>query len=744
MGQASQSRTPDIQIFRDIFNSSPIGIAVESVDGQPLFVNPAFCAFLGFSEEEVRHKHCVDFSPREDAEKDWALFQQLKAGSIDRYQLEKRYFRRDGSLVWGRLSISLLNRHSSPLVLAMVEDVTEKKKTEEVLREGEERLRLAAQAGRMFAYSWDAATDVIERSGESAEILGIKKEEAATGAAVAAMVHPDDKQRLEDALANLTLENPRLQIIYRIIRPDGRVRWLERNSRAYFDDQGKVKRVIGMIVDATEQKQAEDRLREYERAVESSGEMIAVVDRNYRFLLANNQFVKMRNMTSEQVVGHFVNEVLNKDFFETVVKPKLDECFGGKVVKYETKRSYPEVGERDLVVSYFPIEAARGIDRVACIMHDITDRKRAEEALLEMNRTLEAQGSVLRSREELLKVFVKNVPAAVAMLDREMRYLQVSDRWCSDYLPDRTQILGRSHYEIFPDMPERWKEVHRRALQGETLRADEDHWDGQDGPHWARWEVRPWKTAEGAVGGILILAEDIGPRKQMEEELLHMSRKLIQSQEQERARIGRELHDDINQQLALLAADLQQVSANPSQSYVADVQKRVLEIADDVQSLSHELHSSKLEYLGVVAGIKSWCKEFGERQKMEIQFSGNVVTALPQEIGVTLLRILQEALHNALKHSGVRRVEVQLREVSDEIHLVVSDRGRGFEAEAALRGEGLGLTSMRERVRLINGTISIDSKPMGGTTIRVRVPSRSVRPSQTAAGRGEPSPGIHG
>ena len=157
---------------------------------------------------------------------------------------------------------------------------------------------------------------------------------------------------------------------------------------------------------------------------------------------------------------------------------------------------------------------------------DVTERKLAEEARLEVNRTLEAQAALLQSREELLKIFVKNVPAAVAMLDRDMRYLQVSDRWCTDYLRGRTQILGRSHYEIFPDMPERWKEVHRRSLQGETLRADEDRWDGQDGSHWARWEVRPWKTPEGTVGGILILTEDITRRKQMEESLRESEDKL--------------------------------------------------------------------------------------------------------------------------------------------------------------------------------------------------------------------------
>ena len=170
---------------------------------------------------------------------------------------------------------------------------------------------------------------------------------------------------------------------------------------------------------------------------------------------------------------------------------------------------------------------------------------------------------------------------------------------------------------------------------------------------------------------------------------------------------------------------------NPSEIEIL-VQQRISEIADDVQALSHELHSSKLEYLGVVAGIKSWCKEFGERQKMEIQFHSDVFNTLPKEIGLTLLRVLQEALHNALKHSGARKVEVQLRYVSDEIHLVVRDGGRGFETEAALQGKGLGLTSMRERVRLVNGTIAIDSRPMGGTTIHVRVPLESEPGAQRA------------
>jgi signal transduction histidine kinase len=187
----------------------------------------------------------------------------------------------------------------------------------------------------------------------------------------------------------------------------------------------------------------------------------------------------------------------------------------------------------------------------------------------------------------------------------------------------------------------------------------------------------------------------------------------------------------------MLSLELEQLQENPSevQSRVQELRNQTTELSNDVQAMSHDLHSSKLEYLGVVAGIKSWCKEFGERQRVEIDFSNDVHSALPFEIGRSLFRVLQEALHNAAKHSGVRRIEVQLRKDAGEIHLLVSDLGRGFDLETATQGRGLGLTSMQERVRLINGIIEIQSKPMSGTTIHVHVhvPLTSEH-SQRAAG----------
>ena len=251
----------------------------------------------------------------------------------------------------------------------------------------------------------------------------------------------------------------------------------------------------------------------------------------------------------------------------------------------------------------------------------------------------------------------------------------------------------------------------------------------------------PRYSQDGSFAGYIGSCVDVTDRRLAEEALSDMNRGLIEAQERERARIARELHDDIGQRLALLVIDLERLQENSThlpveaRSSMDELPKRTSEIATDIQSLSHELHSSKLEYLGLAAAMRSFCREFGEHQNVEIDFkTHDLPNPLSPDVSLCLFRVLQEALHNSAKHSGVRNIEVGLWGTSDEIHLAVSDSGAGFDREVAKENRGLGLVSMEERLKLVKGTFSIESQPKRGTTIHARVPLSSRSDSMRAAG----------
>jgi signal transduction histidine kinase len=259
---------------------------------------------------------------------------------------------------------------------------------------------------------------------------------------------------------------------------------------------------------------------------------------------------------------------------------------------------------------------------------------------------------------------------------------------------------------------------------------------------WLEKTAHAFFDEQGKMVRMIGMVADVTARKMAEEALSKVGGRLIEAQEQERKWIARELHDDINQRLALLANDLEMMEQDPPDSAVEvrnrihEHLRRVHEIGTDVQAISHRLHSSKLQYLGIVAAAKGFCQELSEQHKALIDFThADIPPTLPEEISLCLFRILQEALHNAVKHSGARHFEVQLRRVSDEIQLIIRDPGVGFDSdEAVTNNRGLGLISMRERISLVGGTFSILSKPQSGTEINVRVPLSAEMGMTQAAG----------
>lgn len=221
-------------------------------------------------------------------------------------------------------------------------------------------------------------------------------------------------------------------------------------------------------------------------------------------------------------------------------------------------------------------------------------------------------------------------------------------------------------------------------------------------------------------------------RRMTEEALSTVDRRLFDAEERERARIARELHDDINQRMALVAVNLDRLrerafSLDPeSRQHLQEIREQVSRLGSDVQVLSHNLHSSKLDYLGIVAAAKSYCTELSEKHVLEIEFhSEGVPRSLAQDVTLSLFRVLQEALQNAVKHSGSGHFEVELSGTPDRIELSVHDSGIGFDPEGATKSRGLGLISMQERIKLVKGEFSIASQVNRGTTIHASVPLRS-------------------
>jgi PAS domain S-box-containing protein len=242
--------------------------------------------------------------------------------------------------------------------------------------------------------------------------------------------------------------------------------------------------------------------------------------------------------------------------------------------------------------------------------------------------------------------------------------------------------------------------------------------------------ITPLSDSAGVLVGVAEIVSDVTEQDRAEQALSSLSHRLIHAQEEERARIARELHDDIGQRLALLAIELTEASgASPGrlhESQTIKLKEQAIEIATDVQALAHELHSSKLDVLGIATAMRSFCDEFARQKHVGVAFaSRDVPHHISSDASLCLFRVLQEALHNAAKHSGVEHFEVQLWGALDELHLVVSDAGQGFDLAAADAGRGLGLVSMRERLKLVNGDLLIDTQPRRGTTIHARAPCHS-------------------
>jgi PAS domain S-box-containing protein len=586
--------------YRDLVENSFDLMCTHDFDGLILSVNLASARTLGYEPHEIVNRNIREFlSPQSYQEFDAFL------AAIHKQSIFKGFLRlltKSGETrIWRFTSTVKSDGAQARFVRGAAHDVTDILQAQKALRRSEERLRVAAAVGRMYAWEWDPATDLVLRSAESVDILGLNGATIdGVGKDYFNFVHPDDRDRVWDLATSLTPAVQEYRTEYRRYRPDGTMLWLQESGHATFDKAGKMIRLVGMTADITERKRANEALQASE-------------ERN-------------RQLVRESPIAMLVTHGLEQK--NELVNERFTAIFGYSIEDVPSvaewwSLAYPEKAYREKIRREWQARVAEAI------------KTRSTIAPME---------------------------AKVRCKDGSYRYV----------------------------------EFHFASL-GETN---------------------------------LVSLVDLTERKNAQDELAKVGGRLIEAQEQERTRIGRELHDDIGQQLAILGIGLANLdelllgSSAKVRSHVKKLQKRVSEISTDVGAISQELHSSKLELLGLNVAVRSLCQEFARFYKVKIDFVGrDLPRQLPKDISICLFRVAQEALSNGVKHSRGGQFVVQLVGMPGAIHLSVRDDGVGFDPENTMNRRGLGLISMRERLTLVRGTVEIRSKPRGGTEIFCSVPS---------------------
>ena len=343
----------------------------------------------------------------------------------------------------------------------------------------------------------------------------------------------------------------------------------------------------------------------------------------------------------------------------------------------------------------------------------------------------EQSAHVIRESEERFRLISNSAPVMIWLAGTDRLCTYVNQAWLQFTGRPPEVELGNGWVEgVHNEDLKRCMETYSQAFDKRQSFEMEYRLRRSDGAY--RWILDsgvPRFNPDGSFAGYIGSCLDITERKLAQDTLVSVGRRLIEAHEEERKWIARELHDDIVQRMALISVELarcdQQVpgSVVDMQECLQKTRERISDVGEDIQALSHRLHSSKLEYLGLVAAAKSFCNELSEQRNVRIEFKhSNIPAAIPNEIALCLFRVLQEALQNAVKHSSDQNFTVEADYTKEGISLTVSDSGIGFDWQDAMNRRGLGLISMRERLRLVNGELSIQSEAGRGTTVLAHIP----------------------
>jgi len=478
-------------------------------------------------------------------------------------------------------------------------------------------------------------------------------------------------------------------------------------------------RVLGEVFwNALTRKRAQEVLFRHASIVESSDDAIISKDLDGIILSWNAGAQRLFEFTKTEIVGQPITMLIPDELHAEENKILQRIRAGEHIQHYETVRRTKGGKRIDVSLTISPVRNSAGVViGGSTIARDITDRKRAE--------------LILRESEERFRLVADTAPVLIWMSGTDKLCTFFNQGWLSFTGRSMEQELGEGWViGVHPEDVQRCLRTYSASFDARAPFEMEYRLRRFDGEF--RWIVdygTPRCESDGTFCGYIGSAVDITERKTSEESLHTLSGRLIHAQEQERARIARELHDDFSQRLALLGIGLGQLwkelpeSQVEQRTGVLEILKGTKEMSSDLHSLSHQLHSSKLELVGLVSALSGLCKEMSEKYKIEIHFTkSGSLPKMTKEVELCLFRVTQEALGNVVKHSQSKSAQVELGANSLGVSVRIKDAGRGFEPDLSNPAAGIGLVGMRERLRLVGGRLFVKSVLLRGTEIIAEVP----------------------
>lgn len=720
--------------FRTVFDHAPIGILLLGPDTRILRANHALCALLGYEEPELIGQLAADLLHPDDRPESERMRGRVQAGEVDHVAVERRALRKDGRVIWLQVR-STVHRNADrdvELVITQLMDVTEHRAQEQKLRESEARLRTIFEQAPIGIAVIAPAGEILQANHALATMLGrtIKDLERRT---VPEIVHPDDvaatRAKVEAALA---LGPDTFAGESRYLRLDGEIVWGAYHSSLIRDRVGTPRYFILQVIDVTERRLAEEALLDsearYRGLVELSQDLIVRMDRAGNLTFVNDAWCAKFGRRREEVLGASVMprileadqdvarqalEALTRPPHRTRVEVRQLTVEGVRWMEWEGCGVFDDAGR---------VVDLQAIGRDITQEHEFADALRASEA--RYRGVVESQQAVvLRLDLDRRITFVNDYGSRLLGVAREVVVGTDVLDWV--YAQDRDAAHAAFARELAPP--------HRASLDCRVEIAGE--------VRWFEWEGRTILDEHGRPIELQSVGFDVTERRaaadalrasleelrQSEEKLRLLAQRQVAVREEERKRLGFDLHDGVCQELigiGILVESARHRAGLPSgepSGELAHVSRYLAEVVEHLRQLAGELRPMLLHDLGLEGSLRSL--GFGlanETTAVQTVFPAPV-PRLEEAAEVGVYRIAQEALTNALRHAHAKTVRLQLMAEGARLRLEVRDDGCGFDPSRR-RTTALGLLSMEERALALGGRLEVTSVPGAGTTIVLDCP----------------------